>query len=142
MSEEQVWFLADEAQWSATITEIGSIISKTKTILLYGDLGSGKTTLVRHFYQFLGGVDPSIVTSPTFSIVNEYVLPDNGLIIHMDLYRLGSVEEIDHLGFWDFHDRADYLLIEWPELIEPYLIDYKTVRIDVEPDKHRKVVVL
>lgn len=93
--------------------------AKHKTLLFYGEMGVGKTTLIKSIVKHLGSKDQ--VSSPTFSLVNEYHSP-NGKIFHFDLYRINNEEEVADIGFEDyFYDEADWQMIEWPEMI-PNLI--------------------
>ena len=80
-------------------------------VALTGDLGAGKTHLAKGVAQ-ARGVDPAEVTSPTFTIVQEYA--DAGLV-HLDLYRMTRGEEVDALGLDDLFERFDLALVEWPE---------------------------
>ena len=93
------------------------IIDKIKTIriiLLRGELGSGKTTLVKSVLKKMGVND--CVTSPTFSIVNEYDFSEN-IIYHFDLYRIEKIEELDIIGFEDYIYSQNICFIEWPEIV-------------------------
>lgn len=83
-------------------------------ITLAGDLGAGKTTLVRAICEGLAVADVSAVTSPTFALIQEYAAP-RGTIVHADLYRLKSSAELDALGWDEILATADVLLVEWPE---------------------------
>jgi tRNA threonylcarbamoyladenosine biosynthesis protein TsaE len=98
----------------------GSIIS------LYGTLGSGKTQLVKGICKGLG-VEQT-VNSPTFIIVNEYTSPQYPLIYHFDLYRMKSLDEIIDMGFRDYLENGDIILIEWPQHVENILPD-DTIKI-------------
>jgi tRNA threonylcarbamoyladenosine biosynthesis protein TsaE len=84
-----------------------------KLILLRGDLGAGKTTLVKGIAQALTDVDPEEVTSPTFTLVHEYAGPKVHLY-HLDLYRLEKEEELAALGIDEMASQPDALvLVEW-----------------------------
>jgi len=99
-----------------------------KIWFLYGDLGAGKTTLVQQVCRHLGSKDE--VTSPTFSLVNEYESP-NEQIYHLDLYRLKNFDEALDVGIMEYLDSGQYCLIEWPQLIE-HLADDTVLKINIE----------
>ena len=88
---------------------------KTKIILIYGEMGVGKTTLVKAIAKVLGSEDE--VSSPTFSLVNEYET-DSELIYHFDLYRVNNIEEVYNFGIEDYLFSDNWSVIEWPEMIE------------------------
>lgn len=112
-----------------------------KIMTFVGEIGAGKTTFIQQICQQLGVGEN--VTSPTFSIVNEYTNKQEYLIFHIDLYRLKSEEEAIHIGIEEYLDRADYCFIEWPQIIENVLPD-EVVRISIETleDSKRKIVFL
>lgn len=89
-------------------------------LLLKGNLGAGKTTFTQALVKELGSGDK--VTSPTFSIVNEYHSP-KGNIYHFDLYRLKKIEEVYDIGIDDYLADAYLSIIEWPELFEDELYE-------------------
>lgn len=95
-----------------------------KVFAFNGEMGSGKTTFIKELSKILGSKDN--FSSPTYSIVNEYVSPV-GKIYHFDLYRLKSVEELMDIGFEEYLCSGHYCFIEWPLigetlLIKPYMI--------------------
>jgi tRNA threonylcarbamoyladenosine biosynthesis protein TsaE len=101
-----------ESETIAAGRELGATLSAGETVLLFGDLGAGKTAFVRGLAEGLG-IDASEVTSPTFTLVQEYRggrLP----LIHADLYRLNDTREIDELGLEEVAAGA-VLAIEWAE---------------------------
>lgn len=115
-----------------------------KKIMLYGQMGAGKTTFAKAFCQYLGVKD--VVSSPTFSLVNEYAYVENGvekLIHHMDLYRLKTLDEALNIGIEDYLYDEDYCLIEWAELIEPLLDDnVLKISFEISGNSARKIVIL
>ena len=93
-----------------------------KNILLSGCMGSGKTTFVKSLSKFLGCT--SIISSPTFSIVNEINFGKK-IGFHMDLYRIKTINELLDIGFLDYIAKAEYCFIEWPEqVIDVFSNDY------------------
>ena len=100
-------------------------------VLLKGELGSGKTTFVKALCQLLGVMDP--VSSPTFSLVQEYYSPSRGTLYHMDLYRLEKEEDLEQIGFTEYLDSGNICLIEWPDLGNAYYtMPHVEVDISVE----------
>lgn len=93
---------------------LGAVLPRPAVITLEGDLGAGKTTLARAICAGLGVADVHSVTSPTFSLVQQYEAPA-GPIVHVDLYRLRSEAELDALGWDELVTTAPVLLVEWPE---------------------------
>ncbi|OUS02971.1 tRNA (adenosine(37)-N6)-threonylcarbamoyltransferase complex ATPase subunit type 1 TsaE [Flavobacteriales bacterium 33_180_T64] len=84
----------------------------SKTLLFYGDMGVGKTTLIKSLVKAIGSHDD--VSSPTFSIVNEYATKAAS-IYHFDLYRIQDEEEALNFGFEDYLYTSNWVFIEWPE---------------------------
>ncbi|HZV68519.1 MAG TPA: tRNA (adenosine(37)-N6)-threonylcarbamoyltransferase complex ATPase subunit type 1 TsaE [Saprospiraceae bacterium] len=105
-------------------------------VLLYGELGAGKTTLVQLLCDRLGVKER--VNSPTFSIIQEYLSPVKDTIIHMDLYRLEKKEELEQIGFAEYLDSGQLCFIEWPETGSDYFVmPYIRVDIGVENNNIR-----
>ena len=107
-----------------------------KVFALYGDMGAGKTTLIKEICKQLGSVDN--FSSPTYSIVHEYLLHEvrseiRGKIYHIDLYRLKKIDEAIEVGIEDYISGDYYCFIEWPELIERILPE-DVVKIEMKPD--------
>jgi len=126
------------ADWDVLSQELIHEYPDLRVILLRGDLGAGKTSLVQSYTKVLGLTD--IVTSPTYALVQEYGTPTQ--IYHMDLYRLSDSTELLDLGIEDMLNSDAILMIEWPDLILPYLHEqYLDIRIDILPKGTRKVVI-
>jgi tRNA threonylcarbamoyladenosine biosynthesis protein TsaE len=96
--------------------QVGENISQGFSIALKGELGAGKTTFVQGLAKGLGVSENYYITSPTFNIINEY--PTSSLTLcHLDLYRLGSADELEHIGFDDLLDDNHIIVVEWPQLL-------------------------
>ena len=106
-------------------------------IAYFGDLGAGKTALTRGIAQGLGVTD--LVTSPTYTIVNEYMTGRIPLF-HFDMYRLGSSDELFDIGWEDYLARGGVCAVEWSENVEDALRDAIHITIEkdpLEPDTRR-----
>lgn len=127
-----------------TLDEINSVatdfINKFKDhrhFAFYAEMGTGKTTLINTICQELGSQDAN--SSPTFSIVNEYESP-NGILYHMDFYRLESLQEAVDIGIDYYFDSDDYCFMEWPSKIEELLPKgVVKVFIKLEEDQSRSI---
>ena len=96
---------------------------KTKHILFNGDMGSGKTTLISALVKELGGND--LTSSPTFSIVNEYEIP-NDIVYHFDFYRINDLHEALDMGIEDYFESKHWNFIEWPDKVYDLLPEHVT----------------
>lgn len=101
-----------EAEQEAIGARLAALVPAACIIYLEGDLGAGKTTLVRGFMRGLG--HQGAVKSPTYALVEPYEIGGRHFF-HFDLYRLSDPEELDYLGLRDLLDGETVLLIEWPE---------------------------
>lgn len=112
--------------------------ANAKVWLLQGEMGAGKTTLVKSIAKVLGATD--VVASPTFSIVHEYSLPEDKKIYHFDFYRLAQEEEAYQIGVEEYFDSGEYCFLEWAEKI-PNLLpnDYFAIRIEPK-DKNIRII--
>ena len=110
--------------------ELGKNAKAGDIYCLSGDLGVGKTVFTRGFAKGLD-VTEEYITSPTFTIINEY---DGRLkLYHFDVYRIGSIEEMDDTGYEDYFFGDGVCLIEWAELVEE-IIPHNAVWIKIEKD--------
>ena len=106
----------DQATLEAWGREFGALLPVGSVVALHGDLGAGKTTLVRALAIGLGVRDLDAVTSPTYALVHEYPT-DTGHVVHADLYRVRRAEELEQLGWHDAIRAARATLVEWPEQV-------------------------
>ena len=112
-------------------------ISNFSVVLLRGELGSGKTTIVSSILKELGVTEN--ITSPTFSIVNQYKISGKK-INHFDLYRLKSESELDVIGFDEYFDDFSISFIEWPEIaINRIYENYLDIYIKFIDDTTREI---
>ena len=118
---------ADETQ--ALGQKLASRLAPGDVIAYFGDLGAGKTAFTRGLAQGLGITDP--VTSPTYTIVNEY-LSGRIPLFHFDMYRLSSSDELFDIGREDYLSRGGVCAVEWSENVEDALQD--AIRVTIEKD--------
>lgn len=109
--------------------------SKSKNILFSGELGAGKTTLIKELVKQLDINDQ--VSSPTFSLVNEYD-GENASVYHFDFYRIDDETEAYDMGFEDYLDDLHYVFIEWPEKISNLWPEHYTlIELQVKENQSR-----
>ena len=118
---------ADETQ--ALGQKLASRLAPGDVIAYFGDLGAGKTAFTRGLAQGLGITDP--VTSPTYTIVNEY-LSGRISLFHFDMYRLSSSDELFDIGWEDYLSRGGVCAVEWSENVADALQD--AIRVTIEKD--------
>jgi tRNA threonylcarbamoyladenosine biosynthesis protein TsaE len=99
-------------------------------IAFYGEMGVGKTTLIKAICKKMG-VDTE-VSSPTFSLVNEYQAQNGQIIYHFDFYRIQSIEEVYDIGYEDYFYSGNLCLIEWPERIASLLENEAVDRVYIK----------
>ena len=117
-----------------------SILKKTqgmKKFIFIGDMGVGKTTLIKELSLQLGVNDT--ITSPTFSIINEYNSLKDLKVYHFDLYRIKDENEALDFGIEEYLYSDDYCFIEWPERVSG-LINSNVVEIKIELDKQNRII--
>lgn len=95
--------------------------ASSRTFLFYGQVGAGKTTLIKSLAKELGVTD--MISSPTFSLVNEHKTSAGEQLFHFDLYRLENIEEAYDIGIEDYLDSGAWIFIEWPDKIVSLLAD-------------------
>ncbi len=125
-------------QIQAVAKEFISYIKEKKVFAFYGSMGAGKTTFIKALCEELGS--PDIVTSPTFTLVNEYLTESGNVVYHFDFYRIEKKEEAFDFGFEEYLYSGNLCFIEWPEKIESLLPDSAIkVRIIVNNNNSRSI---
>ena len=105
-------------------------------ILITGEVGTGKTTLIKEYCKLIGVEE--IVNSPTYTLINEYQ-NKSGKIVHMDLYRVEDINEINELGLFEYLEN-NIVIIEWPNIILKMIdIKYSMINITFINEKERKL---
>jgi tRNA threonylcarbamoyladenosine biosynthesis protein TsaE len=126
---KEINFQLDEID--VVCSSILPFVEAVDIVLLEGEMGAGKTTFMSHLVKALGSKDH--VTSPTYSLVNKYILEDSSkvknTIYHLDLFRLKSIEEAIDIGIEDILYSAQFVFVEWPELLVPYYEEMKILQL-------------
>jgi tRNA threonylcarbamoyladenosine biosynthesis protein TsaE len=118
--------------------EIGAIAEAGTVIGLTGDLGSGKTVLVQGLAKGLAVPDNYYITSPSYTLINEY--PGRLPLFHIDLYRIGTTEEVEDIGLLDIVYKDNVVAIEWADRLQQNLLsDHMAIHIEVFNATSRKL---
>lgn len=118
---------------------LAPLLMSSDVLLLYGDLGAGKTTFVQYLAQALGVGEDQYVSSPSFALLHEYTgcMP----IFHMDLYRLADEEEVEAAGLGEYFDSPGLILVEWPQRLATLLPDTRLeIHINIQEDQSRQLI--
>jgi len=117
--------------------QLASALQPGDVLALYGDLGAGKTHLVKGIVRGLGGL-PEDVTSPTFTLIQEYATDPP--LYHLDVYRIGQLAELEQMGVEEYLHGDGICVIEWPERMEP-LLPGRTIRLRLKHlDESRRLI--
>lgn len=126
------------SELDAAAKKLISTLDNRKIVALYGQMGAGKTTLVKSICKALGVTD--VVSSPTFSLVNEYTTEKSEPIYHFDFYRINKIEEAYDFGYEEYFYSGNLCLVEWPEIIEDLIPEIAAkVHIRVLNDGKREI---
>ena len=128
---EKSWRCQSEKELLAISQELLQFFPNTKKFAFYGEMGVGKTAFCKALCEALQVQD--VVSSPTFSIVNEYLSGQNVAVFHFDFYRLKDEQEAFDMGYEDYFYSDAYCLVEWPEKVENLLLSsFAKVQIQIE----------
>ena len=125
---------------SQTASQLVSSIGAQTIWCFEGEMGAGKTTFIKEICKILGVEED--ITSPTFSLVNEYKTANGKTIYHFDFYRIRSIEEVYDIGYEDYFFSNNICLIEWPSKVEELLEgeDIATIIIQKQSENSRNIM--
>ncbi|MBR5126645.1 MAG: tRNA (adenosine(37)-N6)-threonylcarbamoyltransferase complex ATPase subunit type 1 TsaE [Oscillospiraceae bacterium] len=133
-----IYLTNSPAQTESIGAALGAVLKPGTVIAYRGDLGAGKTAFTRGLARGLGCTD--LVTSPTYTIVNEYLggrLP----LFHFDMYRLHSSDDLWDIGWEDYLDRGGVCAVEWSENVEDALEDAISITIEKLGEESRRITI-
>lgn len=120
----------------AIAKEILEFIKEQNIVAIEGKMGAGKTTLIKSICKELGVHET--VSSPTFSLVNEYTDAEGESVFHFDFYRIKKLEEVYDIGYEEYFYSGHFCFIEWPEMITELLPENHTrIKIEVSENEER-----
>ena len=129
--------ITKQEELSLVAADLLKILSDDRVFGFYGEMGAGKTTLIKELCRQLGV--SGTTSSPTFAIVNEYFTDDGEPIYHFDFYRINDIDEAVKIGFEDYLYSGSYCFIEWTDKVQEMLPDdYIEVNIKVLEDGRRE----
>jgi tRNA threonylcarbamoyladenosine biosynthesis protein TsaE len=111
--------IKDKKHLHSAAREFIRLFGKNRIFAFYGGMGSGKTTIIKAICEELGAID--IISSPTFTLVNEYKTEGGETIYHIDFYRIKKQEEVYDFGVEEYLTGDSWCFMEWPELVEEIL---------------------
>lgn len=133
------WVSSSPEETIAIGRRLGSALRPSDVVLLYGELGAGKTTLAQGIVAGYGV--EAVVTSPTFALIHVH-RTGTRTVVHVDPYRLAGPDDIESTGLEEYLGTDALVLVEWPERLGPWTpADSITVRIGVLPDDRRTIAV-
>jgi tRNA threonylcarbamoyladenosine biosynthesis protein TsaE len=128
-------FIKDKRHLAAGAKKLLEESGNNKIFAFYGSMGAGKTTIIKAICETLGSID--IVSSPTFTLVNEYKTSSGEALYHIDFYRIKKQEEVYDFGIEEYLTGDSYCFMEWPELIEE-LLPEETVKVRISVDENEQ----
>jgi tRNA threonylcarbamoyladenosine biosynthesis protein TsaE len=128
---------AEPTQLEEAAEILVNYFNKERIFCFVAEMGAGKTTFIRAICAEIGCKD--LISSPTYPIVNEYVLRNGNPIYHFDFFRIEDVQEAIALGFDEYLSSGHYCLIEWPEKVAP-LLPHHYVKVEITPQQDERLI--
>lgn len=120
--------------------KIGQQIQTGVVIALFGDLGSGKTCFVQGLARGLGVPDGYYITSPTYTLINEY--PGRHTLFHVDLYRIENPIDLEEIGLYEILYNKQVVVIEWADRLNQHLLaEHLSVKFEISSDNFRQIYI-
>ena len=127
--------IKDKKHLHSAVKELLKHFGENRIFAFYGSMGAGKTTIIKAICEILGAID--IISSPTFTLVNEYRTSTGDALFHIDFYRINKQEEVFDFGIEEYLTGESYCFMEWPELIEE-ILPSETIRVKITVDDHEQ----
>jgi tRNA threonylcarbamoyladenosine biosynthesis protein TsaE len=127
--------IKDKRHLSVAARQLLKYSGDKKIFAFYGSMGAGKTTIIKAICESLGAIDT--VSSPTFTLVNEYKTSEGESLFHIDFFRIKKQEEVYDFGIEEYLTGDSYCFMEWPELIEE-LLPQETVIVRISVDNYEQ----
>ena len=118
-------------------TSLLELINHNNIVCFYGKMGVGKTTFIKEICKKLGVVD--VISSPTFSIINEYLTENDESVYHFDFYRIEKEEEAFDIGYEEYFYQGNLCLIEWPEKISS-IIPKNIIKVQITRNDEQRII--
>ncbi|UPT68590.1 MAG: tRNA (adenosine(37)-N6)-threonylcarbamoyltransferase complex ATPase subunit type 1 TsaE [Sphingobacteriales bacterium JAD_PAG50586_3] len=119
--------------------EIANLSTQYPVICFNGPMGAGKTTLIKEVCKLLDVTDG--VSSPTYSLVNEYATQSGKPVYHFDFYRINSLDEAVDMGATEYFDSGNVCLIEWPEKVDT-LLPFSVLLVNIDIQDNNRIIIL
>ncbi len=127
--------IKDKKHLHSAARELLKLYGKNRIFAFYGGMGAGKTTIIKAICEELGAID--IISSPTFTLVNEYKTEEGESIYHIDFYRIKKQEEVFDFGVEEYLTGESWCFMEWPGLVEE-ILPPETVKVSITVDENEQ----
>ena len=142
MDSKEIEILSENVEQTIELGKtIGSALSRGRVVAMIGKLGTGKTHFIKGLALGLEIVEADDITSPTFTLMNEY--EGRLMLYHIDAYRLDNAEQLEALGFDEICSGPNVVVVEWADKVSSLLDDFDPIRINLEHrgKNHRKITI-